>query len=101
MLSKRHAVENEWIHTNEGLSKVDGLATSSLEGTQKEQFRVLTRSRVLCDLRVEVQRDIGKLLEVQPVPKLREGPCCDDKDLELYRLVTLFDAKAELRSKLF
>lgn len=50
MLSKRHAVENEWIHTNEGLSKVDGLATSSLEGTQKEQFRVLTRSRVLCDL---------------------------------------------------
>lgn len=62
---------------------------------------------MLCDLRVEVQRDIEKLLEVQPVPILRERPDCDDKKdfaflkTKSCRLVTLLDAKVELRSKIF
>lgn len=64
MLSNRFAVENKWGHPKCEIIQ-DRWATRSLEGTEKEQqFRVSTRSLVFCDLQMEVQRDIKKLLEV-------------------------------------
>lgn len=64
MLSKRYAAENKGGHMKCEIIQ-DRWATRSLEGTEQEQqFRVSTRSLVVCDLQREVQRDIKKLLEV-------------------------------------
>lgn len=74
MLGQRDAIKNMRDHKKRRV--IQGRwATRSLEAAEKEQqLRMSTRNPVVCDLQMEGQRDIKRLLEVQPVLNVRETP---------------------------